>query len=93
MSAEIQAVVRQHLDDEFMFMRPDLVLDDQLDLLGEGILDSIGILRVTAFIEDAFSVVLGPSDLISENFRDLGTIVAVIVAASSRGQADRPAES
>jgi acyl carrier protein len=88
-SAEVRALLKDHFQREFMFLRPELDLDDALDLLDEGILDSLGILRVTAFVEEAFDVRLERDDLASKNFRNLAQIVALIMTARARIQ-DHP---
>jgi len=92
MTADIRASLVEYLDREFMFMRPDLVLDDQLELLDEGILDSLGILRVTAFLEQTFELSLAREDIVGDNFRDLGRIVTMVDTALARAQQTRGSE-
>jgi len=38
------------------------------DLLGEGIIDSLGILQLVAFIEEKFNVVIPDEDVVIEHF-------------------------
>ena len=38
------------------------------DLLGEGIIDSLGILQLVAFIEEKFNVAIPDEDVVIENF-------------------------
>ena len=60
---------------------PDLGLQDIGDdepLLDSGIVDSLGILRILSFVEEAFGVDLSSDEIRPENFRDLRTICAMV---------------
>ncbi|MFV8755928.1 acyl carrier protein [Nannocystaceae bacterium ST9] len=78
---EVLNQIIEYLEREFMFTRPDLQLGDRLDLLDEGILDSLGILRMMAFLEETFEVAFAREDIVSDNFRDVGRLVALVIAA------------
>lgn len=43
-------------------------LESNEDLLGSGILDSLGMMRLIAFIEEEFSCKILPEEMIIENF-------------------------
>jgi acyl carrier protein len=47
---------------------------DGSSLLGQGIIDSAGVLELVAFVENAFRVRVGDSELIPENFDSLNAI-------------------
>jgi len=44
------------------------------DLLSEGIIDSLGILKLTGFIEKAFGIKIADEDMEPENFRNLNSL-------------------
>lgn len=50
-----------------------LEIDD--DLLGSGILDSLGMVKLITFIEEKFSVTIPPEDMVIENFMTVENIV------------------
>ena len=52
--------------------------DDTEDLLGSGILDSLGMMQLIAFVENEFNVKVGPEDMIIENFMTVDHIVKYI---------------
>lgn len=41
------------------------------DLLGEGIIDSLGILQLVAFIEERFNLAIADEDVVIENFQSV----------------------
>ena len=59
----------------------DLSLDglsNDYPLLDNGIVDSLGMLKLLEFIEDKFAVVLSDEDLIPENFESIDTMAEII---------------
>ena len=54
----------------------DIHLDE--DLLGSGILDSLGIMKLVTFLEKEFQVKVLPGDMTVENFSTLRSIAGFI---------------
>ncbi len=44
------------------------------NLLSEGMVDSLGMLRLVGFIEESFGVKVPPQDFVIENFRSVGVL-------------------
>lgn len=67
---------------------PDVVFDDETQLLAEGIIDSIGIFSVMSEIEQELGCVLPPEEITAENFRSISALGALVQrlagAAASR---------
>ena len=49
-------------------------VEDNSSLLGQGIIDSAGVLELVAFVEDAFGIRVGDNELAPENFDSLNRI-------------------
>jgi len=49
-------------------------IDYEEDLLSEGIIDSLGILQLVAFIEDEFGVHIEDEDVVLENFQSVSAL-------------------
>ena len=56
----------------------DEPINSQDDLLGSGILDSLGMMKFILFIENEFGVKVPPEDMTIENFMNIGTLCAYI---------------
>ena len=52
----------------------ELELDNDDNLLADGMVDSLGMLRLVAHIEAQLNIKIPHSDLVIENFRTIGTI-------------------
>ena len=61
-----QELVGEELDDE---------LGTSEDLLGSGLIDSLGMMKLVVFIENEFNVKIPPEDMIIENFMTVDHIV------------------
>ena len=48
------------------------------DLISRGIIDSLGILKLAAFIEERFGIKMTDEDIIPENFRTLNCLEKMI---------------
>jgi acyl carrier protein len=45
-------------------------------LLRTGIIDSLGVTELIAFLEERYRIDVRPEDVVPENFRTLGSIIA-----------------
>jgi acyl carrier protein len=82
--------ITQFIVDEFL---PDVGSDElapDYDLLATGVIDSLGLLKVIAWIEDRFGIDGDEIDLVPENFRSVDGIRAVIERAGVPQTAGRP---
>jgi len=48
------------------------------DLMSSGVVDSLGLLKLIAWVETTFDVTVGDDDLDPENFRDFGAIAQYV---------------
>jgi len=74
--------ITQFIVDEFL---PDVdaaELAPDYDLVGGGVLDSLGLLRVIAWLEDRFGLAADDIELAPENFQTVRDINALVAAGS-----------
>lgn len=76
----IESVLKEFIADEFMFDRPASDLSNDLSLIQEGIIDSLGIFMLVSFIDDKFDVKVEPEDIVLDNFETISKIKDLIVA-------------
>ena len=72
--------VRGFLAENFLYMRPDFVLDEGASLLETGVIDSMGVLEVLNFLEDEFGVKAADDEVTEANLGSLRAIAAFVVA-------------
>lgn len=71
---------RAYITENFLYMRRDFRLNDIDSLLGTGIIDSMGVMEVIAFIETEFGVDVGDDDVTEENLGSIRAIGRYVVA-------------
>ena len=68
----IRDVIRQYIDEELL--EEEGTLDDDENLLTDGMVDSMGMLRLVAFIDETWDIVVPPEDFTIENFRTIADL-------------------
>lgn len=74
MSTSNVSVIKQFLIDEFL---PDVSaaeLDVDHDMLSDGVIDSLGVLKLIAWIEERFGLTVSDTELDPDNFRTVTSI-------------------
>ncbi|MDQ1016532.1 acyl carrier protein [Streptomyces afghaniensis] len=74
--------IKEFVVGEFMPDVPAAELDAELDLLENGVIDSLGLLKLIAWIEDRYGIDTDQGDLRPESFRSVAAIDAFISHAS-----------
>ncbi|PPF66081.1 acyl carrier protein [Rathayibacter tritici] len=78
-SASVLAALRVYVVEEFLPGTDPERVEIGLDLLNSGIIDSLGLLKLIAWLETRFDVGIDDTDLDPENFRSLATIVEFVI--------------
>ena len=83
---QIRARVRSFVDENFLYMRPDFELGDHDSLMGNGIVDSMGVMEMIEFLEEEFGVTVDDADITEAN---IGTIDAIAGYVETHAEGDR----
>ena len=82
---ETTAKIKQFIVEEFMPDVPAEELEDDFDLLTGGVVDSLGLLKVVAWLEDEFDIGVDDSELGPDSFRTVAAIKEYVDAAKASG--------
>ncbi len=74
MNVKAEALVKFINDDIVVGQR----IDVDTDLLLSGAVDSLGVIRITHWMEEEAGVVVDPGDVTLENFQSVGRMVAYL---------------
>ncbi|MDA8168931.1 MAG: acyl carrier protein [Nitrospiraceae bacterium] len=75
---DIKENVKKFIQSELVTDRKFADLQDKDPLISTGIIDSLGIMRLTAFLEKSFAVRIHDEEIIAENFGTVESISALI---------------
>jgi len=78
---ELLARIRDHILHELLPDAGDLELAPDTPLLEWGILNSLATVRLLNYLRQDLRAPVGTSDLVGDNFRDLNSIVTLILTA------------
>jgi len=77
---EVLARLRGFIEENFLYMRPDFELGLDDTLMGNGVVDSMGVMELIQFLEDAFGIVVEDADITEENIGTLNAIADYVLA-------------
>jgi acyl carrier protein len=69
--------MRAYIEENLLFLRPGLELGDD-DLLGAGIVDSLGFVELVETVEERYGVDVGDGEITEENFGSIDAIAAFV---------------
>lgn len=92
----IESLVTHYIRRELL-RNVDAVIDPEESLFTSGYVDSVGIMRLIAFVEATLGLTIPPTDLVPGNFRTVRTMAAYLTGRmkgrSMPGWQERQAES
>ena len=77
--AQIEATLREHVHSRYAG-GASAPLETEYDLLESGVVDSMGVIELTSFLEQEFSITVEPEDIVPDNFRSLGAMTRYVGA-------------
>jgi acyl carrier protein len=77
-----RAEMREFIQANFLYMRPDLELRDDDDLLNLGVIDSIGFVELVGEVEERYGLTIADLEIVEENFGSVNAIAAFVAAKS-----------
>jgi acyl carrier protein len=79
---------RRYISENFLYARPDYVIDVCEPLLGRGIIDSLGVMEVVEFLNTEFGIVVQDDDMTEQNFGTLAGIAHFVVMRNGAAVAE-----
>jgi len=77
---DIDNIIERYIVDEIMMKAKDTKIEPDQSLLSSGVIDSLSILRLIAFIEDRFGITVDDDEVVPENFDTKNMIKSLILS-------------
>ena len=74
----VLAELRTFVTDNFLYLHPDVELDDADDLLAMGIIDSLGFVELVEEVQARYDVAVDDLDITEENFGSLAAMAGYV---------------
>lgn len=78
MSEEMVDVVKRYIENELLRDRDDGGIESDENLFTGGLIDSMGIMRLVAFLEKSYDIKIPPADLTPANFMTVEKIAGYL---------------
>ncbi len=72
---ELKKIISDFINEEFLYDKKHIELTDNLNIIEQGILDSMDIFRLIQCIEEKVNVAFEPEEMIQTNFQSVNDIV------------------
>ena len=73
--------LKQFITEEIVPEGEQIEITDDMDLMTSGLIDSVGVLQIVAFIEEEYDIMFDPEEIDPENLK---TIAAVLLWAKAK---------
>lgn len=74
----VRREMRTFIEDNFLYMHPDAELADGDDLLGQGIVDSLGFVELVEEVQSRYSITVEDIEITEENFASINAIAGFV---------------
>lgn len=82
--SETADVIRKFIVEDLLFDDADAKVNDDTVLV-EGLLDSLALIQLVAFIEEEFSIQIDDSLITSDNLKDIASVDSMVTTAIAQG--------
>jgi acyl carrier protein len=83
-AAEVKNQIREYVLEEFAKSKGVMQITDQEILTKNGIIDSMGIFRLVAFLEETFNVRIGDDEITHDNLESIDAIERLVISKSKK---------
>lgn len=74
----VEELVRQYIAQNILFSNNGYPYADDASFLDEGIIDSMNVLELVAFVEEKFGITVQDQDIVPDNFDSVGKLAAYV---------------
>ena len=75
---DLETAIERFIVDEIMLVDSQTKIDPDESLISSGVLDSLALLRLIAFLEEQLGITVEDSEVIPENFESINEIKAFV---------------
>ena len=74
----IEDQIKNYIASNILFSDNGFPYDDNVSFLEEGVIDSVGVLELVAFVEENFHIPVNDSDVTPDNFNSVNKLASYI---------------
>jgi acyl carrier protein len=70
--------IKKFIQEKIVNGQKNVDLEKSTNLIEEGIIDSLGIMKLLTFIEESYDIQISDEELLPENFESLAAIITMV---------------
>lgn len=74
----VEELIRQYIAQNILFSNNGYPYPDDASFLDEGIIDSMNVLELVAFVEEKFGITVQDQDIVPDNFDSVSKLAAYV---------------
>jgi len=82
-TADVRADMRSYLEENFLYMHPNVELNDGDDFLALGIIDSLGFVELVEEVQSRYGLTIDDVEITEENFGSINAIATFVASKQS----------
>ena len=76
--SQIESAIRAQVKEEFVANSVAVNLSEDVNLIEEGIIDSLGIFIMVEYLQDRFQIQILPEEVVLDNFQTVGAMTRLV---------------
>jgi acyl carrier protein len=84
-TTEVRTQMRGFIEENFLYLRPDVELSDGDDFLALGVIDSLGFVELVEEVQSKFGIAIEDVEITEENFGSIDAITGYVERKRSAG--------
>jgi acyl carrier protein len=81
-TADVRTGMRSYLEENFLYMHPNVDLGDSDDFLALGIIDSLGFVELVEEVQSRYGLAIDDVEITEENFGSIDAIANFVASKS-----------
>jgi acyl carrier protein len=77
-TTDVRADMRSYLEENFLYMHPNVELSDSDDFLALGIIDSLGFVELVEEVQSRYGLSIDDTEITEENFGSIDAIARFV---------------
>jgi acyl carrier protein len=82
-ATDVRGDMRSFLQENFLYMHPNVDLKDEDDFLALGIIDSLGFVELVEEVQSHYGLTIDDGEITEENFGSIDAIAKFVASKSS----------
>jgi acyl carrier protein len=75
---DISKKITEYIVNELAFVHNRTSIEPDADLLSQGIIDSMSVIRLVGFMEEKFGIQVSDVDIVPDYFRDINSLTKLV---------------